>query len=74
MTPSVLASSRLRSIEHVRVTISLTHPCRGDIEIELVSPAGVTSRLVSARPRDSSEDGFVAYKLMSVAHWYGHAC
>ena len=47
----------------------MTHPVRGSLEAVLVSPAGTRTRLLSTRPRDTSELGFRAWPLTSVETW-----
>lgn len=43
-----LIQSGMKTLEHVAVTLTVTHPCRGDLEIELLCPSGMTS-LIGAR-------------------------
>lgn len=38
----------MKTLEHVAVTVTITHPCRGNLEIELLCPSGMTS-LIGAR-------------------------
>ncbi|KAJ9058689.1 pheromone processing endoprotease, variant 2 [Entomophthora muscae] len=59
----------LFKIEHVQVIVSIKHMLRGDIEIEMISPNNITSKLVTPREDDNSVDGFLETPLMSVAHW-----
>ena len=47
--------SELR-VEHVTLAANITHPYRGDIEIEVLSPSGTTSRLM-----ESHQDGGANY-------------
>lgn len=70
------SSPRLR-VETVEVTVNIAHQFRGDLEIELVSPKGVRSRLVSASAFDDGYDpdtetsgqGFEPWTFSSVRHW-----
>jgi subtilisin family serine protease/subtilisin-like proprotein convertase family protein len=70
------SSPRLR-VETVEVTVNIEHAFRGDLEIELVSPKGVRSRLVSASGFDDGYDpdtetvglGFEPWTFSSVRHW-----
>jgi subtilisin family serine protease len=55
-------------VEHVEVILDATHGWRGDLEVVLTSPSGVTSRLAPRRPSDSG-DHFVSWPLWSVRHW-----
>jgi subtilisin-like proprotein convertase family protein len=70
------SSPRLR-VETVEVTVNILHQWRGDLEIELVSPEGVRSRLVSASAYDEGYDpdtdtsghGYEPWTFSSVRHW-----
>ncbi len=55
-------------VEHVEVVFDATHPHRGDLEVTLTSPAGVTSHLATPRGLDSGQD-FSAWRFGSVRHW-----
>ena len=61
-----LSSSNLR-VEHVTVTVNITHTFRGDLAITLTSPSGKTSRL--AEKHSDSGDNYTNWKFMSVQHW-----
>ena len=54
-------------VEHVTVTVNITHPYRGDLAITLVAPSGKQSRL--AERHDDSGDDYSDWKFMSVHHW-----
>jgi subtilisin-like proprotein convertase family protein/subtilisin family serine protease len=62
------SGNRLR-VETVEVTVTATHTWRGDLEIELISPKGVVSRLLSATGADFSDAGFNQWTFTSVRHW-----
>jgi subtilisin-like proprotein convertase family protein len=57
-------------IEHVLLTVTLTHDKRGHVRITLQSPAGTVSEMAPVRPNDDSyfwpTEGF---RFMSVRHW-----
>ncbi|MBX7259916.1 MAG: S8 family serine peptidase, partial [Candidatus Hydrogenedentes bacterium] len=55
-------------VEHVEVTVNITHPYRGDLRVFLTSPSGMVSQLASERAGDSG-DNFSNWKFTSVAHW-----
>jgi subtilase family serine protease/subtilisin-like proprotein convertase family protein len=55
------------TVEHVSVLVRITHPRRGDLEITLISPAGVESRLATPRPADAGVD--LDWMFGSVRHW-----
>ncbi|KAI8839063.1 peptidase S8/S53 domain-containing protein [Chytriomyces cf. hyalinus JEL632] len=62
-------NSTLASIEHVQVTVRLTHPRRGSLALVLVSPAGTRSILATPRPNDNSQEGFNPWTFMTVMNW-----
>jgi subtilisin-like proprotein convertase family protein len=53
-------------VEHVTVQVDLSHTRRGDVELVLTSPSGMTSRLAEWHD-DETEDYF--WTFMSVRHW-----
>ncbi len=61
-------------VEHVELTLDITHPYRGDLEIILTSPAGVTSVFATPARADSGADyrdadGTDGYTFTSARHW-----
>ena len=56
-------------VEHVEVEFSATHTFRGDIQVDLISPAGVQSRLAIRRANDDSTAGYSAWRFRAVRHW-----
>ena len=56
-------------VEHVEVVLSVEHPRRGEVEVVLISPSNTRTRLLGPRPRDTSDNGFSAWPLMSVETW-----
>lgn len=56
-------------LEHVQAKISLSTLRRGDLEINLTSPAGTKSTLLEHRSHDFSRQGFVSWPFMSVHTW-----
>ena len=54
-------------VEHVTVTLSASHPQRGELVMRLVSPSGTVSRL--AERRSDSNANYDAWKFMSVFNW-----
>nr|AJD23196.1 kex protein [Onygena corvina] len=69
VTDEILKKSNLERVEHVTVTMNVNHTRRGDISVELRSPAGITSHLSTARPQDDERAGYKDWTFMSVAHW-----
>ena len=55
-------------LEHTQVHISLQHQKRGDLSINLYSPAGTRSEVLSIRPLDESTEG-IEYTFMTVHNW-----
>lgn len=55
-SPSVssadLRQSGMETLEHVAVTMTISHPCRGNVEVVLVCPSGMTSVIGARRPVD----------------------
>ncbi len=54
-------------VEHVEVTANIAHAYRGDLEVILTSPSGMTSRL--AEQRDDPGDNYSNWTFSSVRHW-----
>ncbi|XP_016148018.1 proprotein convertase subtilisin/kexin type 5-like [Sinocyclocheilus grahami] len=66
------SSQRLQRVvylEHVVVRVTITHPHRGDLSITLTSPAGTRSQLLSNRPNDHSNEGFLKWEFMTTHCW-----
>lgn len=53
VTEADLELSGLKTLEHVAVTVSITHPRRGNLEIHLLCPSGTDSLIGTARSMDS---------------------
>lgn len=60
---------RIVSLEHVILTLTLKHPRRGKVEINLTSPSGTNSVLLTRRPNDNSTKGLDNWSMMSVHFW-----
>lgn len=58
-------------LEHVQVKLNVNYTIRGDLEINLTSPQGTTSRLTQRRPRDNSPRAtyFTNWKILTLHHW-----
>lgn len=48
-----LQLSGMKTLEHVAVTVTITHPRRGNLEIRLFCPSGMMSLIGTARSMDS---------------------
>lgn len=53
-------------VEQARLKVDITHPGRGELQVELVSPSGTVSRLWSPHS-DSNDD--LRHRFLSVFHW-----
>lgn len=51
-----LRQSGMETLEHVAVTVTINHPCRGNVEIILVCPSGMTSVIGARRVIDRYPD------------------
>ncbi|MGH0128212.1 UNVERIFIED_CONTAM: hypothetical protein FKN15_044924 [Acipenser sinensis] len=56
-------------VEHVVVRVSIGHPRRGDLQVNLVSPSGTKSQLLAKRTFDNSNDGFKNWEFLTVHCW-----
>lgn len=61
-----VSTSNFRA-EHVTVTASIQHASRGQIQIELVSPSGTTSPLITVH--GDTNDHYSNWTFMSLFHW-----
>ncbi|XP_048369338.1 proprotein convertase subtilisin/kexin type 7 [Sphaerodactylus townsendi] len=69
VTEADLELSGMRTLEHVAVTVSITHPRRGSLEIRLLCPSGMESLIGTARTMDSDPNGFVDWTFSTVRCW-----
>ncbi|ORY21423.1 peptidase S8/S53 domain-containing protein [Naematelia encephala] len=69
VTQGMLDDSNLERLEHVTVRVWIEHQRRGDVEVEVTSPNGVTSVLARKRRFDDADTGFPGWKFMSLKHW-----
>ena len=56
-------------LEHVQVTVYITHEERRHLRITLVSPSGTRSLLADIRSKDVSKDGYNPWTFMTVHSW-----
>lgn len=61
--------NEVTTLEHVLVTVTLTHPSRGNLSIELTSPSGTKSMLATRRNKDKSPDGLKGWTFSTVRCW-----
>ncbi|CAG06456.1 unnamed protein product, partial [Tetraodon nigroviridis] len=64
-----LSQSGMRTVEHVAVTVTITHPCRGTLEIVLVCPSGMTSVIGARRVIDREPTGYQDWTFSTVRCW-----
>jgi kexin len=69
VTEEMLKEANLERLEHVTVTMNVEHTRRGDLSVDLVSPANVISRIATARKSDEYKGGYDDWTFMSVVHW-----
>ena len=69
VTRDMLTEANLEHLEQVTVTMNVEHTRRGDLSVELRSPANVVSHLSVTRRLDDAAQGYVDWTFMSVAHW-----
>eukprot|EP00128_Syssomonas_multiformis_P015533 Colp12_sorted_trinity150504_noHs@30087 len=56
-------------LEHVTVTVDISHPMRGGLSVVLTSPSGTRSELLTERKYDYSSEGFQDWTFMTVRNW-----
>lgn len=64
-----LEMSGLKTLEHVAVTVSITHPRRGSLELKLFCPSGMMSLIGAPRSLDSDPNGFNDWTFSTVRCW-----
>ncbi len=70
ITRDLLDENNFDALEHVTVTVWISHTRRGDVEVSLLSPNGVKSVLAATRKFDNDGDGFPGWTFMSLKHWF----
>ncbi|XP_072525327.1 proprotein convertase subtilisin/kexin type 7 isoform X2 [Salminus brasiliensis] len=69
VTAADLRQSGLQTLEHVSVTVTVTHPRRGNVEIVLLCPSGMTSLIGARRVLDTDSSGFTDWTFSTVRCW-----
>ncbi|XP_054452834.1 proprotein convertase subtilisin/kexin type 7 [Anoplopoma fimbria] len=64
-----LGQSGMETLEHVAVTVTITHPCRGSVEIWLVCPSGMASVIGARRAIDRDSSGYQDWTFSTVRCW-----
>lgn len=62
------SSNKIKFLEHVQVRVTLDFTRRGDLEMNLTSPLGTTSRLIQHRPRDGLTS-LNNWTILTLQHW-----
>lgn len=70
ITKDMLEANNFEALEHINVRVWIAHAKRGDVEVEIVSPNGITSMLAAKRNADTDITGYPGWTFMSVKHWY----
>lgn len=70
ITSEMLDDSNFERLEHVTIRVWIDHKRRGDVEVEVTSPNGITSVLARQRRFDDADTGYPGWKFMSLKHWY----
>ncbi|XP_038236623.1 proprotein convertase subtilisin/kexin type 7 isoform X2 [Dermochelys coriacea] len=69
VTATDLTLSGMKTLEHVAVTVTITHPRRGNLEIKLLCPSGMVSKIGTTRSLDSDPNGFADWTFSTVRCW-----
>jgi len=56
-------------LEHVELTVSISHGRPGDVQMRLISPTGTVSRLMTRRAATLSTSAYTDFTAMSINHW-----
>ncbi len=62
-------NNHIRYLEHVQLFVTIEYSKRGDLHLNLTSPNGTNTMLLSERGGDYSYDGFYNWPFMSVHTW-----
>lgn len=69
VTKEDLEVMNLNKLEHVTVRVNIGSNIRGKIDVKLISPSGIVSKLAWFREMDVIEGGLEDWTFMSVAHF-----
>ncbi|XP_077579326.1 proprotein convertase subtilisin/kexin type 7 isoform X1 [Stigmatopora nigra] len=69
VTAEDLELSGMETLEHVAVTVTINHPCRGNLEIVLVCPSGIPSIIGARRAIDRDSAGYQDWTFSTVRCW-----
>jgi hypothetical protein len=63
------AENQIKYLEHVQLYVTIDYARRGDLHINMTSPQGTNTMLLSERLGDNSNEGFNNWAFMSVHTW-----
>jgi len=69
ITKEMMTEHNLETIEHIDIRVWIDHTRRGDIEVELISPNGIKSKLAGVREFDDATTGYPGWRFMTLKHW-----
>lgn len=69
VTEEEMKVMNLEKIEHVTVRVNIGSQTRGKIDVKLISPSGIVSKLAWFRDYDNTNQGLEDWTFMSVAHF-----
>ncbi|KAJ8403741.1 hypothetical protein AAFF_G00346090 [Aldrovandia affinis] len=69
VTEADLRQSGMQTLEHVSVTVTMTHPRRGNVETMLACPSGMASLIGARRVLDADPSGYTDWTFSSVRCW-----
>jgi len=64
-----IPNAEITKLEHVVLTVSFVHKRRGQVSIDLFSPAETRSQMLSTRKYDESDEGLDEWNFMTVHKW-----
>nr|XP_023667855.1 proprotein convertase subtilisin/kexin type 7 [Paramormyrops kingsleyae]XP_023667856.1 proprotein convertase subtilisin/kexin type 7 [Paramormyrops kingsleyae] len=69
VTAADLLESGMQTLEHVSVAVTVSHPRRGNVEITLICPSGMTSVIGAHRSMDVDPSGYNDWTFSTVRCW-----
>lgn len=69
VSESDLQRSGMQTLEHVSVTLSIQHPRRGNLQILLLCPSGISSLIGARRALDVDSAGLTDWTFSTVRCW-----
>ncbi|KAM8927687.1 proprotein convertase subtilisin/kexin type 7 [Pelodytes ibericus] len=69
VTSADLQLSGMNTLEHVAVTVTISHQRRGNLEIRLFCPSGISSLIGARRSIDTDPTGYTEWTFSTVRCW-----